>query len=183
MQRNRTRSVLPDPECVAHGVKFCSQIDRGRGGHSGALLDENGSIRWRYGTRNNPFSLRRENPFNKPDFVISGPDAIDEAIIRRASFIPSVFNIMQTGAVIGRVEMRSIFRNKYAIDVDSVSSWTFRMPLFTVRFFGDSRAGAQMWVVVGRSKMEWNILIKGGVREWPLLAALAFIHTEWWNYG
>lgn len=183
MRGNRTRAVWPDAECVAHCTKFCSQIGRGGDGHSGALLDENGVIRWQYGIRNNAPGRRRGNPFNKPDFVIAEPDATDEVIIRRASFIPSVFNIVETGGAIGRVAMRSMFRNKYTIDVDGVNSWTFRMPLFTVRFFGESSAGAEIWVTVGPSKMAWVILIKAGTKEWPLLAALAFIHTEWWNYG
>jgi hypothetical protein len=79
--------------------------------------------------------------------------------------------------------MRSMFRNKYSIDIVGLNSWTLRMPLFTVRFCGDSRAGSEIWVVVGPSKMEWNILIKAGIEERPLVAALAFIHNEWWNYS
>jgi len=54
---------------------------------------------------------------------------------------------------------------------------------FTIRFFGDSRSGPEIWVAVGPSKMEWRVLIKRDTREWPLLAALAFIHVEAWNYG
>ena len=183
MRRIRTRAVAPDAECIAHGTKFRSQIDRGVDGHSGAVLDEKGTIRWRYGVRNDAFGRHPGNPFNKPDFVIAKPDAKDEVIIRRVSFIPSVFNIMEADKVIGTVRMRSMFRNKYAIDIDGVNSWTFRMPLFTVRFFGDSSAGVEIWIAVGPSKMEWNILIKGNAKEWPVLAALAFIHTEWWNYS
>jgi hypothetical protein len=57
------------------------------------------------------------------------------------------------------------------------------MPLFTVRFWGESRSGAEIWVVVGPSKMEWTILIKPGVNDRLLVPALAFIHNEWWNYG
>jgi hypothetical protein len=147
------------------------------------VLDEKGSIRWRYGVRNDAFGRRPGNPFNKPDFVIANSDTKDEVIIRRASFIPPVFNIMEADRVIGRVRMRSMFRNKYDIDIDGVNTWTFRMPLFTVRFFGDSSAGVEIWVAVGPSKIEWNILIKGSAKEWPLLAVLAFIHTEWWNYS
>lgn len=183
MQRNRTRTVAPDGECIAQGHKFLGQIHRGMDGHSGAVMDEHGVIRWRYGIRKNAPARRLGNPFNKPDFVIADPDGRDEIVIRRASFIPPVFNITAADRVIGTVRMRSMFRNKYTIDIDGVNSWTFRMPLFTVRFFGDSSAGAEIWVAVGPSKMEWNILIKGSAKEWPLLAALAFIHTEWWNYG
>lgn len=183
MQPNRTTTIAPDKECVANGHKFLSQIDRGKDGHSGAVLDEQGVIRWRYGTRKNPFVPCLGNPFNKPDFVIADPDGRDEVVIRRASFIPPVFNIMEAGRIIGTVKMRSVFRNRYTIDIESVNSWTFRMPLFTIRFFGVSRSGPEIWVAVGPSKMEWSILIKRDAREWPLLAALAFIHVEAWNYA
>jgi hypothetical protein len=183
MRSNRTTTVVPDEGCIANGHKFFSQIDRGTDGHSGAVLDEQGAIRWRYGTRENPSVCRLGNPFNKPDFVIADPDGRDEVVISRASFIPPVFNIMEAGRIIGRVRMCSVFRNKYAIDIDRVNSWTFRTPLFTIRFFGDSRSGPEIWVAVGPSKMEWSVLIKRDAHEWPLLAALAFIHVEAWNYG
>jgi len=127
---------------------FFSQIDRGTDGHGGAVLDEQGAIRWRYGTRKKPSGRRLGNPFNKPDFVIADPDGRGEVVICRTSFIPPVFNIMEAGRIIGRVKMCSVFRNKYAIDIDPVNSWTFRMPLFTIRFFGDSRSGPEIWVAV-----------------------------------
>jgi hypothetical protein len=151
------------------------------------VRDEQSVIRWRYGLRKNPSRHGLGNPFNKPDFVIGEPyaesHAQGELIIRRASFIPPLFNIIEAGTIIGRIGMRSIFRNKYAIDIDGVNSWTFRMPLFTISFHGDSSAGTEIWVVLGPSKREWNILIKPGVKEQPLVAALSFIHAEWWNYG
>ena len=111
MQRNRTRAVAPDGECIAQGHKFLGQIHRGMDGHSGAVMDEHGVIRWRYGIRKNAPARRLGNPFNKPDFVIADPDGRDEVVIRRASFIPPVFNIMAADRVIGTVRMRSMFRN------------------------------------------------------------------------
>lgn len=183
MRRNRTTRVAPDQECIAEGHKFLCQIDRGMDGHSGAVLDEHGVIRWRYGRRKNASGPRLANPFSKPDFVIADSEGRGEVVISRASFIPPVFNLMEAGRIIGRVRMCSLFRNKYAIDIDGVDSWTFHMPLFTIRFFGDSSTGPEIWVAVGPSKREWSVLIKRGAREWPLLAALAFIHVEAWNYG
>jgi hypothetical protein len=147
------------------------------------VRDEQGIIRWRYAFRENASGRGSGNPFNKPDFVIAGPDSKHEVIVRRASFIPPVFNIVEAGRIIGTIRMRSMFRNKYSISIDGVNLWTFRMPLFTTGFYGVSSAGAEIWVVVGPSKMEWYILIRAGVKEWPLVAALAFIHNEWWNYG
>lgn len=179
----RTTNVAPDGDCIAHGQKFLCQIDRGRDGHTGSVLNEQGAIRWRYGTRKSPSVRRFGNPFGKPDFVIADPNGRDEVVIHRASFFPPVFNIMRGGKIIGRVRMQSLFRNKYAIDIDQLNLWTFRMPLFSIRFFGVSRTGPEIWVLVGPSKMEWGVLIKPGTPEWPLLAALAFIHVEAWNYG
>jgi hypothetical protein len=182
MWRNRT-AVAPDAECIAQGHKFLSQIDRGTGGHTGAVLDEHGVIRWRYGNRRNPAGRSLGNPFNKPDFVVHDPDREGEVVIRRASFIPPSFDILEAGKIVGRVNMCSLFRNKYTIEIDHVSLWTLRMPLFTIRFFGDASTGRQIWVAVGHSKMEWIVLIRRDATEWPLLAALAFIHVEAWNYG
>jgi hypothetical protein len=48
--------------------------------------------------------------------------------------------------------------------------------------FGDSSTGVEIWVAVGPFKKEWSVLMRRDAREWPLLAALAFIHVEWWNY-
>jgi hypothetical protein len=179
----RRNSTWPTEEYIARGTKVLCQIDRGADGHSGAVWDEKGLIRWRYRLRKNGPRWVPGNPFNKRDFVAAEPDAGKEVIIRRASFLPPVFNIIEAGTIIGRIGMRSMFRNKYAIDIDGVNSWTFRMPLFTTSFYGESSDGAAIWVAVRPSKMEWNILIKPGVKEWPLVPAVSFIHTEWWNYG
>jgi hypothetical protein len=183
MWRDITRPIAPDEDSVERGTKFLCQIDRKGNGHSGEVRNEQDIVRWRYGIRRNASGRVLSNPFNKPDFVVAEAGTEDELIIRRASFMPPVFNIMRAGRVIGRIRMRSIFRNKYSITIDGVNSWTFRMPLFTIRFYGHSSAGPEVWVVVGPSKMEWIILIKAGVKEWPLVATLAFIHSEWWNYG
>jgi len=183
MWGNRTRAIAPNEEWVASGTKLPCQIDRGAAGRSGTVRDEKGVIRWRYAFRKNASGRGSWNPFNKPDFVIAEPEAKDEVIIRRVSFIPPVFNIIDASTIIGGIRMCSMFRNKYSISVHGVNSWTFHMPLFTIRFYGVSSAGAEIWIVVGPSKMDWNILIRAGVKERPLVAALAFIHNEWWHYG
>ena len=85
--------------------------------------------------------------------------------------------------VVGRIRMLSILRNKYMIEIDGADPLTFRMPLFTMRFWGGSPMGAEIWVSVGPSKMEWNILVRPGINDRYLVPALAFIHNEWWNYS
>jgi hypothetical protein len=97
--------------------------------------------------------------------------------------MPPSFYILDGGKAIGRIRLRSILRNKYSVVIDGVGSWTFRMPLFTVKFWGGTTTGPEIWVVVGPSKMEWRILLKPGAPDRHIVAALSFIHNEWWNYS
>jgi hypothetical protein len=182
MQSTKGKAVIPDEECIEHGTKLLSQIHRGASSRDGEMRDELDNVRYRYERRASRFGWGFGNPFRKPDFVLSEPSDKEETIIRRVSFVPPVFNIVEASAVIGTIRMLSMFRNKYSISIDGVKSWTFRMPLFTVLFFGESDAGAEIWVRVGPSVREWNILIKPGITRRPLIAALAFIHHERYFY-
>jgi ABC-type antimicrobial peptide transport system permease subunit len=83
----------------------------------------------------------------------------------------------------GSLRVASVLRNRYTIQVDGKPLWTFRTPLFTVRFWGGTDEAAEFWVVLSPSKMDWSLLVKPGVEHQPLLASLSFIHSEWWNYS
>ena len=123
------------------------------------------------------------NPFRKPDFVMTDAEGREEFLVRRRSFIPARFRILEHGRVIGEVRMLTVFRIRYSIEIDGSPPWIFRMPLYTVNFYGTSPSGPGIWVSVGPSKMDWRILLKPGLHEGALIAALAFIHNEWWNYS
>lgn len=181
----RNRITAPQLEDIASGSKYTCVIDPTPSirSSSGTVYDEHGVVRWRYGFRANPSGRGWGNPFNKPDFVVADANGQAELVIRRVSFVPPIFNIMDGDLVLGRIRLRSLLRNKYAIDINGVNSWTFRMPLFTVRFGGYSHSCTDIWVIVGPGKMQWNILIRPNVSERHLVAALAFIHSEWWNYS
>jgi hypothetical protein len=148
------------------------------------VVNDKGIVRWRYDNRFNRSSFGLGNPFFKADFVLAGPDEKEELIIRRVSFIPSIFFMREPdGGILGEIRMRSVLRNKYTIDFKGGDSWTFRMPLFTTNFWGDSNEEAGVWVMVGPSKMEWNILVSPGIDDRLLVPAVAFVHHEWWNYS
>jgi len=185
LSSKRTKVVVPDKECLAQGAKYICQIERGDKGRNGVVRDEQGVIRWRYGTRENwPPGRWVENPFRKLDFVISAEgEPKDELVIRRISFLPSAFKIMEEGNSVGTIRMRSFLRIQYAIEIQGAESLTFRLSLFTVRFWGGSAGGAAVWALVGPSKMQWNVLIRPGLDSRKLMAAIAFIHNEWWNYS
>jgi len=182
MMWHRTRAIAPNEEDAARGTKLFCQIDRGRAG-GGTVRNEQGIIQWRYAFRKNANGCSLKNPFNKRDFVMAEPDGSNEVIVSRASFFPPVFNIQQGERTFGNIKLCSPLRNKYSIEIDGRGSWMFRMPLFTISFYGVSSTGADIWVVVGPSEMEWSILLKSGIKEWPLAAALAFIHNERWHYS
>jgi hypothetical protein len=139
---NQIKAVAPNEEDVERGTKLFCQIDQGRC-RSGTLRNEQGIIRWRYSFHKNADGRSWKNPFKKPDFVIADSGAKMELIIRRASFIPPVFDIRLAESVIGKIKMRSPFRNRYSIEIDGAGAWMFQMPLFTIAFYG-SPVGAQI---------------------------------------
>ncbi|MCX7424327.1 MAG: hypothetical protein NTW96_01615 [Planctomycetia bacterium] len=181
--KNRHRTMVPDRDCIACGTKFVCHIDRGADGHSGVVRDEHGGIRWRYGVRKDDLGRSWANPFNKKDFVVVNAEMGEEIVVRRVSFFPPRFTIVDSQGVRGTVCMTSILRNKYTINVSEGQRWTFRMPLFKVGFWGGTDESPEFWVIEGPSKMQWSILIKPGIEDQPLVAALSFIHVERWNYS
>jgi len=179
----RRESLTPDEDTVARAAKYCFRIDREADGHSGEVWDEQGAPLWRYGRHGVRPARTRSNPFRKRDFVFADTDGGAELLIRRASFLPPVFHIVENETIVGRIGLRSALRNKYAIDLQGMGHWTFRLPLFSVSFYGISDNTPGIWALVGPSKTEWNVLVRSGLPGRQLVAALAFIHTEWWNYS
>lgn len=181
--RIAVRATYPDDDCIALGAKLFCKIDRRESNRKGVILDEQGAVRWRFDVRKNVTQRSWWNPFYKKEFVVTDVRSGEEVVLRRASFFPSRFLIIQARAIIGSVCRASILRNKYTINVHGGQSWVFRMPLFSVHFFGGTKESTEFWVVIGPSKMEWNVLIKPGIADQPLVAALSLIHHMAWNYG
>ncbi len=180
----RSNRILPSEETIiSRGSKFVCVIDGGGLNRTGKIYNDEGKICWQYGTRTNPDGRRWGNPLNKPDFVVTNTDGKAEIVIRRVSFLPSVFQIMDQDHSIGQIALRNILGIKYRIRIDGQASSTFRLPLFTVRFWGDTDTGPSIWVAVGLSKMQWSVLLKPGTMDRKLIASLAFIHNQWWNYS
>ena len=178
------RYPVPDDEYVQKGQQVFFVIDRELDRHSaGDILDAEGHRLWRYRRSDNPAPISTRNPFGKPDFVVADASEKDVCLIRRESFLPSRFSIIESDQPRGTLSLCSILRNRYRICIHDVGTWTFRLTLFTVFFWGDADGVPSVWVRVGPSKMEWNVLLKPGVSATPLVFALAFIHNEWWNYS
>src|SRR5687768_6716531 len=166
----------PTHDQIERGVPYLLQLGWGLG-YPGWIFAEaepgTATVRWHCRTepcRSNfsPLSLIR-----KPDFVLLDHEEREVLRIRRNTRFPPRFNIIHIGEVVGTIGLRSILQNKYAINLKAGPKWIFRMPLFTLHFYGVSSSNARVWVVVGPSKMEWTLLTEAGANDVRLLAGLA----------
>lgn len=102
-------------------------------------------------------------------------------IKRGRGFVPS-FEMIEGGAIVGRVIYGSILRTKCTLEFAGEPGWAIRQPLFTVFFAGVSTEGRRAWIRVGPSKRQWNILTQPGADSMHLLSALALLHWEYWTH-
>ena len=151
--------------------------------YSGKILDQEGNILWQFEThpRRSPHSWA--NLRDRPSFIVSDADGSEKLRVsrgpRRREYI-----IQQEGTPIGTIRLLSWLRNDYSIHFHEGRSWQFRMPLFSVHFYGVASDGERIWTFVGpRTKTIWNTLFPEGVYDLPLAASLSFIHRQWWCYS
>lgn len=97
--------------------------------------------------------------------------------IRRASFVPPVFEVLSGDRIVGRI---SFLRNKYEIDLGE-KRWILRIRLFSVLVHADSKERTDVWIRGG--PWDWFILLRPGSESEALLCSLAFIHWEHLNYS
>jgi len=88
------KAIPPDDKIIANGGLYVSQIDLGTKPLCGQVYDNEGEVHWRYEGRRSAFGWSKNNPFNKPDFVFSDLREGKEYIIRRVSFLPSAFQML-----------------------------------------------------------------------------------------
>ena len=147
------------------------------------ILTEPGVTSWRYATdpKRDPWSPM--NLFGKPHFVVTDLSGNEVLRVRRDTRFPLRFEMIEHGETIGRISLRSLFRNRYTLQFGNEPTWTFHMPLLTIYFRAESTCGREVLVRVGPSKKQWNLLAEPGTDTIYLLCGLAFIHREWWSYG
>lgn len=178
----RLRWIAPDENEIERGNKYVFQIDDTRAA-PGVIFTEPRNIQWRFECQPRRSTYSPLNLVSKPDFVLF--DTQNREILRviRERRLPPRFRIVEHQRTVGKISLRSILRNKYGIEFDGGPTWLFRMTLFSVCFPGVSSAGTRLWVRVGPSKREWNLLVPPEADHLYLLAGLAFIHREWWCYA
>lgn len=174
----------PTPDDVERGVQSCFQISTASDSSGWIRTQpEATDFRWQFGTEPKRSAWSPLNLLRKPDFVVRDQEMREVLRIRRLSRIPSRFEVIQAGELVGTIRLRSLLRNRYTLDFREGSTWTFRMPLFSIQFYGMSTTGSRVWVIVGPGKRQWNLLMDPESDDIRLLACLAFIHREWWCYS
>jgi hypothetical protein len=81
------------------------------------------------------------------------------------------------GLPICTIRQCSILLNRYTLEFNGGSSWTFHIPLFSVFYKGvcDGRVGIRVPVI----RLDtWYLTVVRGLDNPPLIAALAFISSR-----
>ena len=178
-----TRSLKPDQDTIDGGAKYCITIDSENRNRTGKIWNEQSKVVWQYEPDSSRSRPTLSNPFCKPDIIFTDASGNSVVVIRRVSFLPSRFQILVDDQHAGQIVLKGLFLNKYGIELANLSTIVFRMPLFTMRFHGKSNAGNKVWAFVGPGKKQWNVLAEPQLNDVRLLAALAFVHNQWFNYN
>jgi hypothetical protein len=172
----------PTSDEVAQGTRFSFQIAMGAGGSTGAIDRESEKVVWRYFPSSVRPAFSRHNPLRERHTLFAETDGPAVLEIRRVVFSPPTFEMVEDGATVGRITLRSVLRNRYRIELEPDQTWDFRMPLFASEFYGTSSSGSRVFARVATNLTRWIVLAepRGDTR---LLCALAFIHNRAWNSG
>ena len=173
----------PDQNTIDCGVKYFFTIDRENRNQTGKIWNEKSAIAWQYGLNCNRPRFSFSNPLCKRDFILTEMNDHAVVVIRRTSFLPSRFQILVADQYAGKIESRGFLLNQYKIQLADLPEVVFQMPLFNTLFHGQSKAGGRIWARVGPSKKEWGVLAQPQLDDFRLLAALAFIHNQWFNFS
>jgi len=179
-----TESIQPTSEELEHGAKYGFRIAMRRGEHSsGEIWREPDEVGWRYCSSPTRPAFSRGNPFRKSDTVFFDSEGSPVLVVRRLRFSPPTFEMVEQGATVGRITLRSILRNRYRIEIAPDQDWDFRMPLFSSAFFGVATSGARVFARVATNLSQWLVLAGPSADHARLVFALAFIHNRAWNSG
>lgn len=162
-------------EFLRISTKYLSIIDRASRQRRGMVKTEEGTVTLQYFERR-PSSV-------KGSFVVLNVSSGSEFLFVKRSCMRSFFEIRDGDALVGTIKRRGILNRVYSISIEGLGQWNLRIPLFTTRFLGQSKEKKDLWVAIGPSKMEWRIFLDPRLNSPILIAAVAFVHNEYWNHG
>ena|SRR5438093_549380 len=153
------------------GTEYCSQIAREKGRmvnlHAMASKD--------------PQLTLLDRGYKRGNFGVVGPDRSELFTIRaEGGMLRSRHSLFQNESPIWRLSVRSILRRRHELQFMSGETWSLQTPFFSVFFGGTAQDESRLLGRVGRSTEEWFFLVEPGKETMELLAAIAFLHCQWY---
>ncbi len=183
MSEEKVDRTVPDVDTIENGTVYCIEVERGSNGTRGTISEYPGTLRWRYSVRPTGSETSSRNVLIRKEFVFTDEKEQEIITIRRESFFPASFGIMEKGETVGKVKRRNILGTKYEINIKEDSVWMVSIPLYRMNFRAESNVGTTIWFRYGQSTMQWMAISRPGDSYDRVLMALAFIHNNKWNYG
>ena len=111
-------------------------------------------------------------------------DGREEGVIRSEGFVPGVRYVMRrSGTPVWVLSVRSIVRKRHILELAGGETWTFDTPFFWWQHLTGTTCGvARLLGYVGHTKRFWLMWLEPGRDTHDLLAAVAFMHRQWWRW-
>ena len=130
-----------------------------------------------------PMSLRLEARSRcSPRMRAIGAGGQEIGFIRRDGIVPRMrYAMHRAGQRVWTLSVRSIFRSRYLIELSNGESWMFGTPFFSIQVVGSTQSIRRLFGNVGSANCVWLIWIEPGWDSIDLLAAVAFMHRQWFH--
>jgi len=118
-----------------------------------------------------------------PEFVVYDPDGKEVVRIRRTRRFPRATFEMRDGKELrATIVRRHPLFSSYDIRLAGGPDWRFKLPLYTIDFFGESSIGGRLEALQHRHN-QWFMVVDTNHDSPYLIHALAFIHRERMRVG
>ena len=112
-------------------------------------------------------------------------DGHEQGIIRSLGLVPCVRYVMcRNGELVWKLSVRSIVRKRHVLELANGDSWTFDTPFFWWQnLTGTALSAPRLFGgLVVPTKRVWAMWIEPGRDTFDLLAAVAFLHRQYWHW-
>lgn len=105
-------------------------------------------------------------------------------IVEPEGFLPRTRYAMRQGReLVWMLSVRSVMRNRHALELADGDSWGFETPFFWWQHLTGTAFGARRLLgFVGPTKRYWLMQIEAGRDTFNVLTAVAFMHRQWWHW-
>ena len=120
-----------------------------------------------------------------PQVRVLDADGREQGIIRSEGLVPCVrYAMHRNGELVWKLSVRSIVRKRHVLELANGDPWTFDTPFFWWQNLTGTALGAQRLFggLVVPTKKVWAMWIEPGRDSFDLLAAVAFLHRQYWHW-